>query len=162
MLRWIKLIVLASALFVTLTFAGVIALDRFETVEEEYSTHAEALRGGLRTRGWLPDYVPSSAIRIRAAHHLDTNRQWLAFELPPSDLAAVISQGRRVVDLPPSYAPMWLGWWRSGLEHGEDTLLVRLMLPAFPEGGSRQVRCLAADLQERRVFAWSCEAEAAA
>jgi hypothetical protein len=142
---------------------GLIALDRSETIEREYPSYAAASGGHFRTGGWMPDYLPPSATRIRAAQNLDTNLQWLAFSLSAEDLSALLAQGTAVGRLPSSRAPFWLSWWPSDVEEGNgNTSLVRVILPGPPDYPTRRVRCIAADLQQRLVYAWSCDAEAAA
>jgi hypothetical protein len=142
---------------------GLIALGRFETIDQQYASYADATKAGFGERGWMPDYVPPSATRIRAAHNLDTNWQWLTFHLPARDLTHLLAQGTRVTRLPASRAPFWLSWWPGGLEGGvTGSPFVRIALPGPPQHPERRVRCIAADPRKGIVYAWSCEAEAAA
>ena len=67
-------------------------------MNETYPTWAEAQRAGAVARGWIPDFVPSSAREIRDTHDLDTNRQTLQFTAPPSDVPAM-TMGLRSVSI---------------------------------------------------------------
>lgn len=67
-----------------------------EQIEETYPTWAEAQRAGAVDRGWVPDFVPSSARQIEDTHDLDSNRQTLRFTAPPSDVSAMV-EGLRPV-----------------------------------------------------------------
>jgi hypothetical protein len=51
-----------------------------ENINNEFATFEEMESAGLISRGWLPEYFPRSATRIREAHNLDTNRVWAEFK----------------------------------------------------------------------------------
>jgi hypothetical protein len=156
--------ILLSLTGLALGVAALIALDRYETVEEQYATFADASTGGFGQRGWMPDYVPQSATRIRAAQNLDTNRQWLTFQVPPGDVRRLLAEGTQVPKLPASRAPFWLSWWPDGIEGPDRSSgAIRILLPQTgPEGSKRPVRCVVADPQTGTVHAWTCEARGAA
>jgi hypothetical protein len=44
-----------------------------ETFENRYSDRDEAKKAGAFERGWLPEWLPSSATNVREIHNLDTN-----------------------------------------------------------------------------------------
>lgn len=67
-----------------------------EQIDETYATYAEAQSAGAVKRGWVPTFVPSSATDIVDSHDLDTNRQTLKFNLPPSSIGEMVV-GLRVV-----------------------------------------------------------------
>jgi hypothetical protein len=59
-----------------------------ETLEEYYSTFeaaAAAVSAGAVSRGWIPAWLPRSAVEIHEIHNLDTNRSMLAFRFVGSD-----------------------------------------------------------------------------
>ena len=78
----------------SLLVAGCGAHD--EQVSETYATYAEALSAGAIERGWVPAFVPSSATSIVDSHNLDTNRQTLQFNLPPSAIDEMVIGFRAV------------------------------------------------------------------
>ena len=61
-----------------------------ERVTTEYSTHAEAAADGAVERGWIPGFVPSSAVDLVEFHDLDTNEQVLRFSAPRDDLEQMV------------------------------------------------------------------------
>ena len=50
-----------------------------ETVEEHYPTWIDAVYNGAFRRGWIPEYLPASAVEIGLRYNLDTNHIWMAF-----------------------------------------------------------------------------------
>jgi hypothetical protein len=52
-----------------------------ETFEKHYADRREAEKDGAVVRGWLPDWLPSSATDIREIHNLDTNKSAFSFSI---------------------------------------------------------------------------------
>jgi hypothetical protein len=79
-----------------LTLGSFVALMAYcEHVENpvvEFATYGDALEAGAVARGWIPSFVPPSATRIRDAHNLDTNHQWLQFDVPDRDARAMVGE----------------------------------------------------------------------
>jgi len=48
----------------------------------EYATFDAAVAAGAARRGWIPPYVPQTAVDIAEAHDLDLNTQRLRFRAP--------------------------------------------------------------------------------
>ena len=63
-----------------------------EQIEESYPTWADAERAGAIARGWLPYFVPMSALSIRDSHDLDTGQQTLQFSVPLTDVSVMVSE----------------------------------------------------------------------
>ena len=61
-----------------------------EQIDETYTTYADAQSAGAIKRGWVPAFVPPSATNIVESHDLDTNRQTLQFNLPPSAINEMV------------------------------------------------------------------------
>lgn len=61
-----------------------------EVQDERYATFTDARAAGAIERGWLPEFVPSSARDLRDVHDLDTNAQTLTFTVPPSDIPRMV------------------------------------------------------------------------
>jgi hypothetical protein len=67
---------------------GVIAywMYRGEHVARTYESYSEALEAGMVERGWIPPWVPASAVSIDLAYDLDTNFTTIGFRAPKDDL----------------------------------------------------------------------------
>jgi hypothetical protein len=141
-------------------FAALVGLGTFfvhaENVEARYATYAEAEDDSAVDRGWIPPFVPRSAVRIREFHNLDTNRQWLRFEAPRADLDQMTSPMRSM-----SYEeaerlgfagfPGWTGSRRSKVRPPEAE--VRFYYDPSPGSGAR---CVAVVPEPATAFAWTC------
>ena len=53
-----------------------------ETFDASYATTSAALADGAVERGWIPEWIPSSATDIHEVHNLDSNQSALSFTLP--------------------------------------------------------------------------------
>jgi len=65
-----------------------------ETVESRYPDRAAAVADGAIRRGWLPEWLPSSATNIEEWHDLDTNRTVASFSYEASDAPVLPSECR--------------------------------------------------------------------
>lgn len=55
-----------------------------EVQESAYATLAEAKADGAMQRGWIPEWVPDSAVDIREIHDLDINHSALSLRFTPN------------------------------------------------------------------------------
>ena len=132
-----------------------------EIQHASYATYAAADSAGAVTRGWVPSFVPSTAIEIVEIHDLDLNTQRLRFRAPEADLRTMIAtlvplsldEARK----PGIEAPPLPGDWPFELFRGP--------LVATPRGTLRMFRtqlqapgasCIAVEWSRRIVYAWSC------
>jgi hypothetical protein len=81
----IVLVCLAGTLLVAV--GDFMSLD----MDAEYATYAAAKEDGAILRGWLPDFVPTSATDIRESHNLDSNEHWLTFRFDSNDRAEIVA-----------------------------------------------------------------------
>ena len=51
----------------------------------KYATLQDAKSDGFIARGWLPDFLPSTTVNIRASNNLDLNTSTGEFEFQPSE-----------------------------------------------------------------------------
>ncbi|PYP55051.1 MAG: hypothetical protein DMD40_14560 [Gemmatimonadetes bacterium] len=58
-----------------------LAACHIDQVHRHYATYREATEAGERTHGWLPDWVPASAVDIHIQGDIDTNERWLRFDV---------------------------------------------------------------------------------
>jgi photosystem II stability/assembly factor-like uncharacterized protein len=111
---FIRRALLAGAVLLVAATAAYSAAVHTENVVESYPTYADAMRGGARERGWLPDFVPTTATAIREVHNLDSGEQWLRFALPPAELDALATRFRPVSPYQAGShrrPPRWSGRW---------------------------------------------------
>jgi hypothetical protein len=151
--------ILVAVMLILVAGAGL--LYRTENVVSKYATYADAERDRAIARGWIPSFVPPSARAIREVHNIDSNRQWLRFELPEPDARRMVAalspisfhEARARAEAP----PRWSGPWPSEL--GEYLLTPRASLTfhrdAAPATGARCVVVAWAE-QPIAAYVWSC------
>ena len=132
-----------------------------EVQRAEYPSFAAAERSGAVARGWIPAFVPRSAVGIVEAHDLDLNTQRLRFHAPEPDLRR-ITAGLRPLTLsaarqPGIRSPGLAGDWPAELSGRLLLQTPRATLSFYATqdsvGGGH---CLAVDWATRTVYAWSC------
>lgn len=98
-------------LIVVLLFVGgLAACFPGETVEAAYSDFDQAAAAGAVERGWIPEWLPKSAVNIREKHNLDSNAGIMRFS---QELEFVLPSGcEESSDVPP--ATLDAEWWPSG------------------------------------------------
>ncbi len=57
--------------------------------EYSYATLADAAKAGEISRGWIPDYVPTSSHAIHIVYDPSSPRTWCAFEFSPADSQSI-------------------------------------------------------------------------
>lgn len=62
-----------------------------DEITERYDTWEDASRANAVVRGWIPDFVPDTALKISDTHNLDTNAQFLTFHVSPSEIPRMVS-----------------------------------------------------------------------
>lgn len=135
---------IAAAFALCLSFAGCFR----ETVDESWSTAAEAIEDGYVDKGWIPAWIPRDATEIRETHNLDSNASALSFSIP----------GRDVLRLPPRCVPVAYAdtvpatlrrrWWPDEQTLREDYTFFRC-----PADAADYV-FVAVDRAGRRVLHW--------
>lgn len=60
-----------------------------EYKEVSYSDFAAAKADGAMARGWIPEWIPRSAVQIQEAHDLDSNRSALALRFSEKEVWAL-------------------------------------------------------------------------
>ncbi len=160
-LSGIAMVVLVVVLMFPLTR---LACELLEFRVRSYATYAEASASGGMERGRLPDLVPASAARIREIHAVDSNAQWLVFDVPPA-VTGEITAGMTPIAIEEARKSGVNRPWRAGQDWPPE--LSRL--PVSPPRDSERLAffrspdgayCLAVDRQAGRVFAWRCHGAA--
>lgn len=127
-----------------------------ERSQNSYASWPDAERAGAVRRGWLPPWVPRSAMQIDEAHDLDTNLLRLRFKLPPAELAALSGslQRLRVRDLCKSAGlPKLPGEWPSSIDEGAPAWNLSYLRAAGANGAGLAV---AVERETSTVYVWSC------
>jgi len=88
---------------------GVAGCD--ETPEVYYPGYEVAISSDAIVRGWIPVWLPKSAIEIREKHNLDTNQSMLAFRFNGSEKVEVASGCERIEPINLKEPPFKVSWW---------------------------------------------------
>ncbi len=114
-----------------------------DQMEEYYQTRGELVADGAVERGWVPPWLPASAVRTHEAHNLDTNDIWMRFELDASELGSIpecsASATTRFSD---ARGPRRQHWWSASDEYdwrgyscgwgADDTRQASMVVAAVP------------------------------
>ncbi len=136
-----------------------VAACHMDQVHHHYATYREALEAGERRRGWLPDWVPASAVDIHMQGDIDTNERWLRF-----DIVGSVADSLRQ-ELVPISADSMRGrapsrssaWWFEGLIQRQPANDAALHAELY-RGNSRRVArsvMIAFDRASQHVYVWS-------
>jgi hypothetical protein len=107
-----RLLAVIVVLFVLSALALISPFLR-EEKESHYPTLAEAKRDGAIERGWLPPWLPGSAVEINEIHDVDSNRGFIALRYASSDEGRYKSACQRIVgEVPPNPEPR-VKWWHK-------------------------------------------------
>jgi len=68
----------------------------WEVRGERYATLAEAEAAGALRRGWIPEFLPASAVEIEEVHDLETNLGWIRFRAAAGDIRVMIDSARPI------------------------------------------------------------------
>ena len=69
-----------ALLFILLPIFLLAACQLSETPESSFANYKEAVASGLIERGWIPDWLPETAVNIHEVHNLDNNASILLFD----------------------------------------------------------------------------------
>lgn len=89
-------------------FIALLCVACTEHFESHYPTYADAQRDGAISRGWIPAWVPESALDIYDWHDLDTNTTLLALTYGSENPAEFLSKCTRGE---PPRNPGAAKWW---------------------------------------------------
>lgn len=98
----------AALFFVT----GIVACLPGETVEVTYNNVDDAAKAGAIERGWIPAWLPKTAVDLHEKHNLDSNTGILRFSLNISDLKIPSDCQETTGPLP---ATLSADWWPADL-----------------------------------------------
>ena len=72
-----------------IALSALLSLKYLEKPRSTFASFANMEAAGMIDAGWLPDYLPKSAVNIEERHDLDTNEVWASFAYHPGDVEAV-------------------------------------------------------------------------
>jgi hypothetical protein len=147
---------LSSILAVTAFLALPACSD--EVVYRHYPTHAGAIAAGEQQRGWLPEWVPSTASDLHLQSDLDSNEWWLRFHLPVSVRDSMKGQLEAADAATIHISRPWrASWWFDGLIQREPANDAALNAQLFRKCCDRLQRniVLAFDRNTPAVYVWT-------
>ena len=135
-------------------------LDRMrdrEILERTYATYQEAVADGLFQRGWIPNVIPASAVRIVEIHDLDTNARCARLELDPTDESALLMSLVRVGFSRADTAPAVPGKFSNSKTCPFDSDSIETARAVFSRPGitSKETEYFAVGGQPPVVYYWS-------
>jgi len=94
-----------------------------DSQEYAYATLADATKAGEISRGWIPDYLPTSSHAIHLVYDPSSPRTWCAFEFSPTDsrslkkkLTSVNALPQRLKHVDGPRASWWPDFLKGDLE----------------------------------------------
>ena len=130
-----------------------------DKVAEHYKTYDEAISAGAATRGWLPSFVPRTALEIDLIHDLDTNQQWFHFKADMESLSLMTKDMKAIslsdVKRKKIIKPKGIKW----PVELDDVMLVtpRATFRVFHTCPSTGCLCIAIDSSAGDVYGWPCQ-----
>jgi len=91
--------------------------------EYSYSALADAVKAGEVSRGWIPDYLPTSSHAIHIVYDPSSPRTWCAFEFSPADSQSLKKNLTSVAALPQRLKRVdgpGASWWPDFLKGDLD------------------------------------------
>ena len=91
--------------------------------EYSYATLADAVKAGEISRGWIPDYLPTSSHAIHIVYDPSSPRTWCAFEFSPADSQSLKKNLTSVDGLPQQLKRVdgpGASWWPDLLKGDLD------------------------------------------
>lgn len=123
-----------------------------------YASYLDASRDGAVLRGWIPSYVPQSAVEIVEVHDLDTNALLMRFRADPDAV-------RMMVASLGSIDPKELRPWPRNMSppRGVPWPIEPWNRPSHPlrraftaHTGGSEVHCIVIEGPPETVYAWTC------
>ena len=146
---FVEMPLLMVRLLVTLMPLLLVSCDWIESKESHYPDMKAAAAAGEISRGWVPAFVPESAVDIRLKYDVENNRTWLSFHgmVERSTLPeACIGVTTKDVTYPSS-GPR--GWWPGAL-----TVTSKESNPEYEYYACKDGEMLAIDQAKAQVFLW--------
>lgn len=136
-------------LLVTVIVLFLVSCDWLESKEAHYPDMKAAAAAGEISRGWIPAFVPESAVDIRLKSDVENNRTWLSFRgvMDRTTLTEACPNVAIKDVIYPSHGPQ--AWWPSDLTTDSRTRQAEYEYYACKDG-----EMLAIDRTKAQVFLW--------
>lgn len=140
---------IARLLITIMALLPMASCDWFESKEGHYPDMKAAAAAGEISRGWIPAFVPESAVDIRLKSDVENNRTWLSFRgtvdrsTLPETCLSVTTKGI----IYPINGPQ--GWWPVALTGDSKEGKTGYEYYACKDG-----EMLATDRTKALVFLW--------
>ena len=82
-----------------------------ETPSKIYQNYEEVIADGAIQRGWIPEFLPVSAVNIFEKHNLDTNESILKFNFDTTELETLRQHCQPVNTT--TTPKLWTDWWSN-------------------------------------------------
>jgi hypothetical protein len=122
----VRLLTVALCCFVLLS--AFVGCRNHHDTEAFYATRVEAEKSGEFSRGWLPDFLPSSSRSIDLGYDLSPSQVWCAFDFDVADKDAFLSSVKSIDRLAPPITQVpspHVKWWPKSLEGNLDAQKIR-------------------------------------
>lgn len=129
-----------------------------ELVYRHYSNHAAAVAAGEVQRGWLPEWIPSTASDLHLQNDLDSNEWWLRFQLPVATRDSLKTHLEAADAASVHVSRPWRAtWWFEGLIQKEPANDAALNAQLFRRccDAQRRSLVLAFDRNTPTVYIWT-------
>jgi hypothetical protein len=86
--------------------------------ESFYPSLADANKDGAITRGWIPEFLPSSSRDIHELHEISPSTEWCAFQFAPADSGTLRKNVQSAEALPQAVRDVPsanVSWWPAML-----------------------------------------------
>ena len=85
-MKILKNIFLTALVIILGLIIFLVYLDYLEEAKSEFANYAEAKASGIMDKGWVPTYIPKSAVDIQEQHDIDTNWVKMTFKYTIGDI----------------------------------------------------------------------------
>jgi len=108
--------VTVRSIIASFLLAALATCEWTDTRQASYADYKAAENAGEVARGWIPAYIPKSAVDIRIKYDIENNQTWLTFYTTSDDLSWIATSCKRVSHSEINYPRKSPArWWPSDL-----------------------------------------------
>lgn len=75
--------------FILIIFAFIFVVSCSDNIESKYNDYNSMTKSDSYKKGWIPEFIPTTAKNIYEKHNLDNNNVWIQFYCKKSDLLKI-------------------------------------------------------------------------
>jgi hypothetical protein len=98
-----------------LAVAGLVVLHRMENPKSKYDDYQAVVADGAIGRGWVPPFLPRSAIEITEQHSIDANFGFISFNADAEDIERMKDRCAEMQYTEVKYLSSYPIWWPTEL-----------------------------------------------